>query len=121
MTEWVQNTAYHEAARAVVAHALGLHVERAYIGDGEEENTGGGDIQAEQHLLPLEDRIAVAAAAIAAKPMFNFEMDRRAERADVGYVASLLLDLDEDARAVNQRSISARKNCCTNIAPRSSG
>jgi hypothetical protein len=48
-------------------------------------------------------------------------MDRRAERADVGYVASLLLDLDEDARAVNQRSISARKNCCTNIAPRSSG
>jgi ATP-dependent Zn protease len=98
MTEnpW-RNAAYHESAHAVVAHALRLIVNRVYI--GEEENTGRADIQTSQDHLPREDRIAVWAAAIAAKPIFNFEMDSCAERADVGHIASLVLDLDENSRA----------------------
>jgi hypothetical protein len=39
----------------VVAHALGLAVNRVYI--GEEGNTGGAEIETAQDHLPLEERI----------------------------------------------------------------
>jgi ATP-dependent Zn protease len=89
----VRGTAYHEAAQAVVACALGLEVRQIYICDDDE--SGGTEISTDQTHLPIEDRIAVCVAGIAAKPIFAFTMSSSAERADVALMAALLINVDE--------------------------
>src|SRR6516225_6642488 len=89
-----RGVAYHGAAHAVVASALGLKVGAIKICG--EDNSGGAEIQLDQSHLPLVDRIAICIASIEAKTIFNFTMHEGAERCDYAKVIRLVEGLDQE-------------------------
>jgi len=88
----LRGAAYHEAGHAVVALALRLRVARVEIF---EDHAGRTDVEPTEH-LPIEDRIAICVAGMAAADMFDappsYEL---AHLGDEGDVRDLLYDIDE--------------------------
>jgi hypothetical protein len=88
----LRGVAFHEAGHAVVALALGLNVARVEIF---EDNAGRTAVEPTEH-LPIEDRIAICVAGMAAADMFDappsYEL---ADLKDQGDVRELLYDIDE--------------------------
>lgn len=89
----LRSVAYHEAGHAVVALALGLKVARVEI--LHEDYSGGTDID-NANDLPIEDRIAICVAGMAATKMFDAPpCHELANMGDHGRVIELLYDIDE--------------------------
>jgi ATP-dependent Zn protease len=88
----LRSAAYHEAGHAVVALALGLHVDRVEIFhedySGDTEIVGAGD-------LPLVDRIAICVAGMDAGEMFHAPAHEFAYSRDFQMVVDLLEDIAE--------------------------
>jgi hypothetical protein len=89
-------TAIHEAGHAVVAWALGLKVRSLSVG---EAGKGKSCIEDPGH-LPLTDRIAVAAAGMAATDLLHLPGWHEAGFSDEAKIVNLLDQYsdDEDAR-----------------------
>ncbi|MGY4465581.1 hypothetical protein ACVWWK_001263 [Bradyrhizobium sp. LB9.1b] len=91
----LRSVAYHEAGHAVVALALGLRVARVEIFQG--DYSGGTDTAHVDH-LPLDHRIAICVAGMAAEKMFDAPSSHDlAHIGDHGRVVELLNGIDEAA------------------------
>jgi hypothetical protein len=62
----------------------------------DEDNSGGTEIQTDQCHLSLVERIAIWAAGIEAKTVFNFTLHRLAGHCDRAKIMKLVEGLDED-------------------------
>jgi hypothetical protein len=99
-------TAVHEAGHAVVAWALGLRVRALSIG---EAGSGKSCIEDPGH-LPLSDRIAVAAAGMAATDLLHLPAWHEAGFSDEAKIVNLLDQYtdDQDTRDRRENSGHAR-------------
>jgi ATP-dependent Zn protease len=98
-----RGAAYHEAAHAIVALAVGLRVAKVEIGLDGDDSAGRMEIETATIHLSKVDGIAICLAGKAAAKVFEAPMKPRAYLLDRYQVDKLIEGLEEDSRSALKR------------------